>query len=73
MTQQQMPTIQLCHAFQEGMLGLLRLYDSLVLFSLQYSQDSGISTVSRTDHSIAQTRVLVCTKIVVPQVVARGK
>ena len=35
---QQMPTIQLCHA---GMLGLLRLYDSLVLFSLQYSEDSG--------------------------------
>ena len=41
MTQQQMPTIQLCRAFQEGMLGLLRLYDSLVLFSLQYSEDSG--------------------------------
>ena len=41
MTQQQMPTIQLCHAFQEGMLGLLCLYESLVLFSLQYSQDSG--------------------------------
>ena len=33
----------------------------------------GISTMSRTDHSIAQTRELVCTKIVVPQVVARGK
>ena len=72
MTQQQMPTIQLCRAFQEGNVGL-RLYDSLVLFSLQYSEDSGISTVSRTDHSIAQTRELVCTKIVVPQVVARGK
>ena len=24
-----------------GMLGLLRLYNSLVLFSLQYSEDSG--------------------------------
>ena len=41
MTQQQMPTIQLCRAFLEGMLELLRLYDSLVLFSLQYSEDSG--------------------------------
>ena len=73
MTQQQMPTIQLCHAFQEGMLGLLRLYDSLVCSLCSIQKIPGISTVSRTDHSIAQTRVLVCTKIVVPQVVARGK
>ena len=33
----------------------------------------GISTVSRTDHGIAQTRELQCTKIVIPQVIARGK
>ena len=41
MIQQQMPTIQLCHTFQEGMLGLLCLYGSLVLFSLQYSEYFG--------------------------------
>ncbi len=32
----------------------------------------GISTVSRTDHGVAQTRELQCTKIAVPQAIARG-
>ena len=31
-----------------------------------------ISTVSRSMHSVAQTRELVCTKIVLPQVIDRG-
>ena len=33
----------------------------------------GISTISRTVHSVAQTRELACTKIVLPQVIDRGK
>ena len=32
----------------------------------------GISTLSRDDHSTAQTRELACTKVVIPQVVNRG-
>ncbi|XP_064383612.1 uncharacterized protein LOC135332186 isoform X1 [Halichondria panicea] len=32
----------------------------------------GISTISRTEHSVAQTRELQCTKVVLPQVIARG-
>ncbi len=32
-----------------------------------------ISTVSRSDHGCAQTRELACTKIVIPQAIARGK
>ena len=32
----------------------------------------GISTVARGFHSVVQTRELVCTKIVLPQVVSRG-
>ena len=31
------------------------------------------STISRTVHSVAQTRELACTKIVLPQVIDRGK
>ena len=33
----------------------------------------GIATVSRAAHTIAQTRELACTKIVIPEVMARGK
>ena len=32
----------------------------------------GISTISRVDHSTAQTRELACTKVVLPQVIGRG-
>ena len=32
-----------------------------------------MKTLSRSDHSIAQTRELACTKIVLPQVMARGE
>ena len=32
----------------------------------------GISTISRREHSTAQTRELQCTKAVIPQVIARG-
>ena len=33
----------------------------------------GISTIARTEHSVAQTRELACTKRVLPQVLARGQ
>lgn len=33
----------------------------------------GISTLSRSDHSTAQTRELACTKVVIPQVCDRGE
>ena len=32
----------------------------------------GISTISRPDHPTAQTKELQCTKVVLPQVLARG-
>ena len=32
----------------------------------------GISTLSRKEHAVAQTRELACTQEVVPQVIARG-
>lgn len=32
----------------------------------------GVSTLSRALHSIAQTRELACTKVVVPEVISRG-
>ena len=32
----------------------------------------GIATLSRQDHRVAQTREVVCTKMVLPQVIARG-
>ena len=32
----------------------------------------GIATISRPEHRVAQTREVACTKIVLPQVIARG-
>ena len=32
----------------------------------------GIAAISRPEHRVAQTREVVCTKIVLPQVIARG-
>ena len=32
----------------------------------------GICTLSRQEHRVAQTREVACTKIVLPQVIARG-
>ncbi len=32
----------------------------------------GVSTLSRGCHSVAQTRELACTKVVVPEVIGRG-
>lgn len=34
---------------------------------------TGLSTISRVDHVTAQTRELECTKVVIPQVIARGE
>ena len=33
----------------------------------------GVCTVSREEHTIAQTRELECTKIVLPEVISRGE
>ena len=33
----------------------------------------GISTIARTEHNVAQTREVACTKVVIPQVIARGR
>ena len=33
---------------------------------------AGIATTSRPEHRVAQTREVACTKIVLPQVIARG-
>ena len=34
---------------------------------------TGISTISRSVHRVAQTRELECTKVVLPEVIGRGK
>ena len=44
----------------------------LYLASCSTSRIVGICTVSREKHTIAQTRELECTKIVLPQVIALG-
>jgi hypothetical protein len=46
----------------------------LIVSSIPYictMKTVGISTISRHDHHVAQTRELECTKVVVPQVIAR--
>ena len=68
-----------CHAWQEG----IRMTDCyIVLYITLYVStcvlDStqrivGLSTINRTEHSVAQTRELQCTKAVLPQVISRGK
>ena len=69
-----MPTIQLSLVCLEGvhcsMVGVVYL---IYLYFLSTKKIVGVSTVSRHDHGIAQTRELVCTKYVVPQAIARGK
>ena len=51
------------------------MFHKLNAVTLTYStlKIIGIATVSRADHPIAQTRELECTKVVVPQVVNRGR
>ena len=48
------------------------MYSFLVLCNRTH-KILGISTISRADHGIAQTRELACTKVVLPQVTARGQ
>jgi hypothetical protein len=64
----------------QSLVWLEGLYCSLVpicvklMYTLRCSTRRivGIATVSRPEHRIAQTRELACTKIVLPQVIARG-
>ena len=71
MTQQQMRTIQQCLVCQEGIHPII-FASSSVNFFFSTHRIIAISTISRADHGIAQTRELACTKVVVPQAVARG-
>ena len=45
----------------------------MFLFRYSTKQVVGISTVSRKQHPIAQTRELACTREVLPQVIDRGE
>ena len=47
---------------------------TLCLYFLQSSTRRivGITTLSRPEHRVAQTREVACTKVVLPQVLARG-
>ena len=54
---------------------VMKVYVNLVLnwyFTCSTMKIVGLSTLSRTEHSIPQTRELECTKIVLPQVKDRG-
>ena len=44
-----------------------------MIFMYSHHKIVGISTLSRKEHTTAQTRELECTKIVIPQVMDRGK
>ncbi len=74
MIQRQMPTTQLCPVCLEGtciFILFILLYFNHLLYSTQ--KIVGISTLSRTDHAVAQTREFQCTTVVLPQVIARGE
>ena len=69
-----MPTIQRCHVSPAG--NFIFTISGMLLFSIfnYYSTHRivGISTISHSDHRIAQTRELECTKVVLPQVQRQG-
>ena len=44
----------------------------VVAFFLSTKKIVAVSTISRKDHGIAQTREVACTKVVLPQAIARG-
>lgn len=66
-----MPIIQLYLACQESMFVVKRSF-FLVLYFYSTKKILGISTISRPDHAVAQTRELQCTMKVIPQVTNRG-
>ena len=77
MTPQPMLITPQCHAFQEGNESDFRTAWILLNVQMQLSYSTmkilGIATISRADHSVAQTRELECTKVAVPQVIDRGQ
>ena len=78
MTQLLMPTTLLYLAFLEGDNTIDWQHQWLVhvhaylLDTYSTMKIIGISTNSRGEHQVAQTRELECTKLVVPQVIAWG-
>ena len=76
MTRLLMPTTPLCLAFLEGDNVFIDNGNECMYtyYTHMYSTMKivGISTISRGEHHVAQTRELECTKVVVPQVIARG-
>ena len=67
MTLPPMPTTPQCHAFLEG-----SYLGQLFIFTYSNVKIVGISTISRKQHLVAQNREFECTKVVLPQVQARG-
>lgn len=63
-----------CHVYQGGMIIMHALGWSITLTNILYSTHKvvGVSTLSRLDHSSAQTREVECTRQVLPQVIGRG-
>ena len=48
------------------------MYSIIFYIHVQHREGVGISTISITEHSVAQTRELACTKLVFPQVINQG-
>ena len=73
MTLPPMPFIPLCHAFLEfKYLEIANWNPFCILCNNSNVKIVGISTISREQHLVAQNRELECTKVVLPQVMARG-
>ena len=68
----QMPTTLLCHVSREGQLSQRSMHYVHIHVLCSTHKVVGISTLSRADHGIPQTREVACTKEVLPQVIARG-
>ena len=64
-------------AFQEGNEYIVYVYIEYVYIeygiSLSTRKIVGISTISRECHTTAQTRLLECTRKVIPEVTGRGE
>ena len=74
MTPQLMPSTQPFPVYRAGRIHLATcVYSFIIIISICSTHKIiGVSTVSRKEHSTAQTRELECTKRVLPQVQRRG-
>lgn len=69
---QRMRIIPRFHAYQEGKYTIHATVCSLHHINSTH-KIVGISTLSRADHGAAQSREYQCTRVLLPQVLSRGK